>query len=82
MNVRPIEGPLGLPGGKRSHPFPRWQRCSQSEFANGHRLEFAFAVNPYESADRTGLGREQLFLWFAGYPKRRAAVFALGYKLT
>jgi hypothetical protein len=33
---------------------------------------------PARERYRTGLSREQMCLWFAGYPKRRAAMSGLG----
>ncbi len=67
MNVRPIEDRLGLPRVKRSHTFLRWQQYSQQSTLT--------RVLCY----RTGLSREQMCLWFTGYPKRRAATSGLGH---
>ena len=41
---------MSLLGVKRSHTFLRWQQYSQSKICRWLSCQFAFAINPHESA--------------------------------
>jgi hypothetical protein len=59
---------LSLPSVECDHTFLRWQQYSQRKFAYDSRVNSRSQSTPRERY-RTGLSREQMSLWFAGYPK-------------
>jgi hypothetical protein len=60
---------LGLPTVECDHTFLRWQQCSQSKKLPLTRVLIRVRNRPLQERHRTGLSREQMSLWLAGYPK-------------
>ena len=60
---------LGLPRVECDHTFLRWQQYSQSKICLRLRALIRVRNRPPREHYRTGLSREQMSFWFAGYPK-------------
>jgi hypothetical protein len=81
MYVRPIERPFGPTKDKRNHTFLRWQQYPNRIFVYGSRVKSRSQSIPRKRY-RTSLSREQMSLWFAGYPKTPAATSGLGHEVA
>ena len=68
MCVGPSKDRLGIPGIECDHTFLRWQQPPNRKFASGSRVN-SRSQSPLQERHRTGLSREQISLWLAGYPK-------------
>ena len=58
----------GIPGIECDRTFPRWQQLSQSKIASDSHVN-CVCNRLLQERHRTGLSREQMSLWLAGYPK-------------
>ena len=76
--VRPSKRPFVPNKGKTYSYIPELTTVLPIENLPKARVFGRVRNRPPRERDRTGLSREQISFWFAGYPKTRAATSSLG----